>query len=388
MLDRKKIVILGATGSIGSDTLKVLREHHDSLELIGIAADKNFQKLALIAHEFSVPHVAIYDENAYDKARKSSCFPSETVLYGGMDGLNSLASLQNAHCIVMSIIGTLGLEPTLNAIRAGKAIALASKEILVLAGHLVIKTAQQCKVKIFPLDSEHSAIFQCLQGSRHKDVEKVILTASGGALRNWTSQAMRTVTPSEALRHPTWKMGPKITIDCATLANKGLEMIEAHWLFGVRADQIEVVVHPQSIVHSMVQFRDGVILAQMGPTSMTLPIQYSLLYPERKNSSLTPLDFTKNLKLEFEPPDYIRFPCLSLARQALNIGGSAPGVFNAANEVAVQAFLDNTLPLLKISAVIEKTLEIMPTSILNTMKEILELHEHARQCAIKALHVV
>ncbi|MDR2844551.1 MAG: 1-deoxy-D-xylulose-5-phosphate reductoisomerase, partial [Puniceicoccales bacterium] len=308
----KNIVLLGATGSIGDSTLKVARKHPDRIRIGAVAANSRFEPLAAIAREFSVPHVALFDRAAAAAARASGLFPQGTTIHEGPEGLIALATLESAQMVVMAVVGTLGLHPALAAIRAGKTLALASKEILVLAGKFVMAEAARVGVPILPLDSEHNAIFQCLHDAPHRHVDKLILTASGGRFRDATVEEMRTVTPAQALRHPNWDMGPKVTVDSSSMANKGLELIEARWLFDIPQERIEIVVHPQSLIHSMVQFIDGSILAQLSPPSMTFAIQHSLLYPDRAAGVVPTLDFSQVLRLDIRPPDYAKFPCLGL----------------------------------------------------------------------------
>jgi len=283
--------------------------------------------------------------------------------------------------VLVAVVGTAGLKPTLAAIEEGKDIGLASKEILVLAGKFIMAAAAKKNVRILPVDSEHNAIFQCLQGAEGRDVSRIILTASGGPFLDYTTEQMRSIEPADAIRHPNWSMGPKITIDSSTMANKSLEMVEAHWLFDIEPQKIEVVVHPQSIVHSMVEFIDGSILAQMSPPSMTFAIQHILLYPERAAAVQEPLDFSRSLQLDFQPPDLERFPCLKLGTEALAAGGSAPAVFNAANEVAVAAFLENRISYLGISEVVDKTLQNLSIFEPHKLEEVLEADASARHAA-------
>jgi 1-deoxy-D-xylulose-5-phosphate reductoisomerase len=350
-------VLLGATGSIGENTLRVLAAHRDRLELVAIAARANWQKLAAIARQFDVRHVGVCDEAAFAEARQNAgAFPAGTQLVGGVAGLSELAALPSADIVLVAVVGTTGLEPALTALRAGKDLALASKEILVLAGKFVIAEARAHGAKLLPVDSEHNAVFQCLEGHPHAGVRRVVLTASGGAFRDWPEERLARVTPADALKHPNWSMGPKITVDSATLANKGLELIEAQWLFGLQPTQCATVLHPQSIVHCLVEFTDGAMLAQLSPPSMTFPIQHALLHPERAPGVDSPLDFTKLLGLEFRPVDEGRFPMLRLAKETMAAGGVAPAVFNAANELAVAAFLDGRIPFLAIPRVVEQTL--------------------------------
>ena len=354
---RKRVVLLGATGSIGENTLRVLAAHRDKLELVGIAAHSKWEKLAAIARQFDVRHVGLFDDAAYSAARANlAAFPAGTHLVGGLSGLVELAQLPAADTVLVAVVGTTGLAPALAALAAGKDLALASKEILVLAGKFVVAAAKKSGAKILPVDSEHNAVFQCLEGHPHAGVRRIVLTASGGAFRDWPTERLAHVTPADALKHPNWSMGPKITVDSATLANKGLELIEAQCLFGLRPEQCTAVLHPQSIVHAFVEFTDGAMLAQLCPPSMTFPIQHALLHPVRAPGVDSALDFTKLLSLEFRPIDESRFPLLRLARESMAAAGVAPAIFNAANEVAVAAFLASKIPFLAIPRVVEHVL--------------------------------
>lgn len=384
-MSRKRIVLLGATGSIGENTLRVIRGNPDRLELIGIAACTRSRELAAIAAEFQVPWVALGNSDAANQAEQDGLFPADTKLLGGADGLTELATLADADIIVSAIVGTDGLLPTLAAIRLGKTIALASKEILVLAGSFVMAAARESGAMILPLDSEHNAIFQCIQGDPAHHVDRLILTASGGQFRNYSREQMRGVRKQDALCHPNWDMGPKITVDSSTMANKGLELIEARWLFNVEPSRIDVVVHPQSIVHSMVQFVDGSILAQLSPPSMTFAIQHTLLYPQRFSGVHQTLNFADALSLDFTPPDYTRFPCLRLAREAAETGGCAPAAFNAANEVAVEAFLNDQLTYIEIPTIIEQTLTQLHHPQPETLQDVLLADQQARE---QATHII
>jgi len=381
MSTRKRIVLLGATGSIGSSTLKVLENHSDRLELVGIAARSNVDGLAEIADKFGVRQVGLFDPAAGARAAADPRFKSGTVFYHGVDEVASLATLPDADLVVVAVVGTAGLKPTLAAIEAKKTIALASKEILVLAGEFVTRAARENQVLILPLDSEHNAIFQCLQGAHHRDVQRIILTASGGSFLDRPIETMDRVTPAEALNHPNWSMGDKITIDSATMANKGLELIEARWLFDLRSDSIDVVIHRQSFVHSMVEFVDGSILAQLSPPSMTFAIQHTLLFPDRATGTHPSLDFSTAMRLDFQPPDTSKFPCLTLARQALEGNGILPAAFNAANEVAVEAFVVGRIGFMKIPVIIEKTLEVIPNREPSRLDDVTEADKEARGIA-------
>jgi 1-deoxy-D-xylulose-5-phosphate reductoisomerase len=336
--ERKRVVILGATGSIGESALKVARDIPDRMEIVGLAANSNAKKLAAAANETRAQSVCLVDETKLDiLARELEYKPR---ILGGEEGLLEIARLTNSEMVLVAIVGTGGLRPALAAIDAGKDLAVASKEILVMAGEIVMREARENGVNVLPVDSEHNAIFQCLEGKSSSDVRRIILTASGGPFRETPRKDFDSITPEQALKHPTWNMGPKITIDSATLFNKGLEMIEAHWLFGVEMQHVEVVIHPQSIVHSMVEFADGSTLAQLSYSNMCFPIQYAVTWPDRVPNTLPPLDFSKLSSLEFFTPRYEDFPALNLARRAGEAGGTLPAVMNAANEVAVAGFLD------------------------------------------------
>jgi 1-deoxy-D-xylulose-5-phosphate reductoisomerase len=340
MMKRKRVVLLGATGSIGDSTLKVAHDIPERMEIVGLAANSNVEKLALAANRTRAPAICLVDEGKIDILRSKLDYQPK--IFAGENGLRDIARLEEADMVLIAIVGTAGLHPALDAIESGKDLAVASKEILVMAGEAVTSAAQKRGVKILPVDSEHNAIFQCLDG-RQSEVRRIILTASGGPFRETPSERLAHVTVDEALKHPTWNMGPKITIDSATLFNKGLEMIEAHWLFGVPMDRVEVVIHPQSIVHSMVEFADGSTLAQMSYSNMCFPIQYAVTWPDRVANTLPPLDFSALNKLEFEIPRYDDFPALNLARRAGETGGTLPAVMNASNEIAVAAFLNRQI---------------------------------------------
>lgn len=379
---KRRIVLLGATGSIGESTLRVITAHRDRLELVGIAAHGRHRRLAEIAREFGVRHVGLYDPAALAAAQDSAAFPAGTKFHGGAAGLSELAALPEADTVLVAVVGTTALEPTLAAIAARKTIALASKEILVLAGKFVMAAARASGSRLLPVDSEHNAAFQCLEGHRATDVRRLVLTASGGAFRDWPLAKLATVTPADALKHPNWAMGPKITVDSATLANKGLELIEAQWLFGLRADQCQAVLHAQSIMHCLVEFTDGSLLAQLCPPSMTFPIQHALLYPDRAPAATDPaLPLDKVFALDFRPVDETRYPCLRLAREAMTAGGTAPAVFNAANEVAVAAFLDQRVPFLAIPRIIGHTLATVKLIEPTALDQVLAVDAEARRVA-------
>jgi len=350
----KRVVILGATGSIGESALKVARDIPDRMEIVGLAANSNAEKLAAAANETRAQSVCLVDETKIDiLARELEYKPR---ILGGQEGLLEIARLTNADMVLVAIVGTGGLRPALAAIEAGKDLAVASKEILVMAGEIVTREARENDINVLPVDSEHNAIFQCLDGKSSLDIRRIILTASGGPFRETARKDFDSITPEQALKHPTWNMGPKITIDSATLFNKGLEMIEAHWLFGVEMKRVEVVIHPQSIVHSMVEFADSSTLAQLSYSNMCFPIQYAVTWPDRVPNTLPPLDFSKLSRLEFFTPRYEDFPALSLARRAGETGGTLPAVMNAANEVAVAGFLDRQVRFPDIWQIVEEVM--------------------------------
>ncbi len=353
-MKRKRVVVLGATGSIGESSLKVARDIPERMEIIGLAAKSNARKLAEQANAVRPEALCLVDESKLGEL--CARLEYKPKIFAGEDGLVEISCLTNTDMVLVAVIGTGGLRPALAAIEAGKDLAVASKEILVMAGEVVMGAAAKKGVQVLPVDSEHNAIFQCLDG-RESEVRRLILTASGGPFRNTPNEQFGSITREQALKHPTWNMGPKITIDSATLFNKGLEMIEAHWLFGVEMKRVEVVVHPQSIVHSMVEFADGSVLAQLSHSDMCFPIQYAVTWPERVPNSLPALDFGKLGKLEFATPRYDDFPALNLARRAGETGGTLPAVLNAANEVAVSAFLDDKIPFPKIWQTVAAVME-------------------------------
>ena len=353
----KHIAILGSTGSIGTQTLDVARAHADKLTVEVLTAGRNSQLLINQAREFKPNAVVIADESKYNEV-KSALADLDIKVWTGAKAIEDVVQMNTVDTVVTAMVGYAGLSSTIKAIEAGKNIALANKETLVVAGELITKLVAKHKVRVTPVDSEHSAIFQCLVGE--PDVEKLIITASGGPFRTKSIDELRTVTPQQALKHPNWNMGAKITIDSATMMNKGLEVIEAHWLFGIPYEQIEVTVHPQSIIHSMVQFIDGSVKAQMGLPDMKLPIQYALSYPDRWPSDFGRINFKSQQPLTFEAPDLEKFRCLALAYEALGKGGNMPAIMNAANEVAVDAFLKGRIGFLDIAETIGKTMQQMP----------------------------
>ena len=376
----KKITILGVTGSIGTQTLDVVRKETDNFAIVGISANTSYEKVISIMEEFRPQYVAMMDENACLKLKKyckenNNC----TEILQGLEGLNFISTLPEVDIVVTSVVGMIGLVPTMKAINAGKDIALANKETLVAAGALVMEAAKKNCVNILPVDSEHGAIFQCLQGNNLSDISKIILTASGGPFRGKTKEQLVDIQPEDALKHPKWDMGKKISIDSSTLMNKGLEVIEAHWLFGVDYEDIQVVVHPQSIVHSMVEYNDGSVIAQLSSTDMRLPIQYAINYPERNKAIINRLDFYNMANLTFEKPDTDTFKCLELAYKAGEMSGNMPAIMNAANEVAVELFLHKKIKYLDIENIIEKCMNTFKHNINPNLEEILEIDLRVRE---------
>ncbi|GAB2483612.1 1-deoxy-D-xylulose-5-phosphate reductoisomerase [Algoriphagus taiwanensis] len=355
MTQPKRIAILGSTGSIGTQTLDVIRQHPEDFEVEVLTAQNNCDLLISQALEFKPNAVVIGNEANYQKV-KEALIPQDIKVFAGQKAIAQVVEMDTIDVVLTALVGYSGLIPTVHAIKAGKQIALANKETLVVAGEIITALAKENGVNIYPVDSEHSAIFQCLVGEFHNPIEKIILTASGGPFRGKDRDYLQTVTREQALKHPNWDMGAKITIDSASLMNKGLEVIEAKWLFGLKTEQIEVVVHPQSIIHSLVQFEDGSIKAQLGPPDMRIPIQFALSYPHRLKSDFERFDFTKYPQLTFEQPDMKTFRNLQLAFDALAKGGNAPCVLNAANEIAVAAFLNREVGFLEMSDLIEETL--------------------------------
>lgn len=366
----KKIAILGSTGSIGTQTLDVIRAHSDELEVVALAAGSNKERLKEQIREFHPELVSLSDEKKAQELKEELAGEAVEVVCG-MDGLIEVAGIDSADVVVTAVVGMMGILPTMEAIRKGKDIALANKETLVTAGHLIIPMAREYGVSILPVDSEHSAIFQCLQGEPKKALDKILLTASGGPFRGKSAEFLETVTLEDALNHPNWSMGPKITIDSSTMVNKGLEVMEAKWLFGVDYSQIEVVIQPQSIIHSMVQYIDGAVIAQLGTPDMRVPIEYALFYPERRSLPGDRLDFSKLSQITFEKPDYKVFRGLSLAIEAGKTGGTMPTVFNAANERAVAKFLKGEIKYADIVRSIEKCMDAHKVSAHPDLEEIL-----------------
>lgn len=378
---RRKVLLLGSTGSIGASALKVARAMPERMEIVGLAAQRSVEALAQQVRESGVRLVAVTDPEAARQAR--GLMPAGVEVFDGADGLVRLVRASDADLVLVAIVGTAGLAPALEGIERGKDLAVASKEILVMAGEAVMTAAQRRNVRVLPVDSEHNAIFQCLEGRRPGDVRRLLLTASGGPFRRTPAADLEDVTVEQALRHPTWSMGRKITIDSATLFNKGLEMIEAHWLFGVGMSRIEVVVHPESIVHSMVEFIDNSVLAQLSHSDMCFPIQYAVTWPDRVPNELAPLDFAKLGALHFEAPRDAVFPALRLAREAGETGGTLPAVLNAANEVAVDAFLHRGIRFPEIWRLVERVMERHAVVSHPSLEELIEADGWARREAAR-----
>ena len=372
----KNVVLLGSTGSIGTSTIKVAEDLRGHIRLVGLGAGNNVELLQEQADRFQPEAISITDPTKAEQLRAR-----HKQVYSGPEGLIKLATLPSANIVLIAIVGTAGLKPALAAIRAGKDIAVASKEILVMAGEIVMREAAQHGVRVLAVDSEHSAIFQCLDGKPVSSVRRLLLTASGGPFRNTPKDEFPKITVERALKHPSWVMGKKITIDSATLFNKGLEMIEARWLFGIEMNRVDVVIHPQSVIHSMVEFVDGSIIAQLSTPDMCLPIQYALTYPERIGSQRVQTDFARIGSLTFEQPDFDRFPAPKLARRAGEIGGTLPAVLNAANEVAVEAFCARKITFDQIPSLVARTMDRHQTISHPTLDQILEADAWARASA-------
>jgi 1-deoxy-D-xylulose-5-phosphate reductoisomerase len=377
----KKVVLLGSTGSIGTSTVKVANDLPDRIQLVGLAAGNNADLLIEQARQHQPEAICINNPARADELR--NFFGVTTQVYSGNEGLIKMATLPSADIVLIAIVGTAGLKPALAAIRAGKDIAIASKEILVMAGETVMSEARRYGVRVLAVDSEHSAIFQCLDGKPSSSVRKLWLTASGGPFRNTPKEEFPGITVERALKHPSWVMGRKITIDSATLFNKGLEMIEARWLFDIGIERVGVLVHPQSIVHSMVEFVDGALLAQLSTPDMCLPIQYALTYPDRAPSGRVQTDFAKLGSLTFEEPDAERFPSLTLARRAGEAGGTLPSVLNAANEMAVEAFVNGKISFPQITETVRRAMDAHRVVDHPTLEQILEADAWARREALK-----
>lgn len=372
----KKVAILGSTGSIGTQSVEVCEKH--GLEITALAAHSSIELLEKQARKFKPKYVGIYREDKY-KELKERLADTEIKVLCGMEGLCEIAAMKDNDIVLNSVVGMVGLLPTLTAIEAGKDIALANKETLVAGGTLVTALAKKMGVTIYPVDSEHSAIFQCLQGNKREQLNKIILTASGGPFYGYSYEQLKSVTKADALKHPNWDMGNKITIDSATLMNKGLEFIEAKWLFDLDPDQIEIVVHRQSVIHSAVEYKDFAVIAQLGVPDMKIPIQYSLLYPERVECPTKPLSLTDYGTLTFDKPDYETFKCLSAAIEAISRGGAYPCLVNSANEEAVRAFLNNEIQFIKIGEIVSSILDKFPKTEISSYEEVVAADKLARE---------
>ena len=379
---RKKIVILGSTGSIGQQTLEVIRKYSNEFEVVGLSGWENTTFLKEQISFFKPKIAVVKNEYIARKLKKDLDNSIDIKLLWGTEGLIKISTLEEVDIIVVAITGIASLIPTFEAVKKGKKIALASKEAMVVAGELLVKEARLRNAKILPIDSEHSAILQCLKNEQKDSVEKIILTASGGALYNLTESSLKNVSIEDALNHPTWKMGKKVTIDSATLMNKGLEVIEAKWFFNIPANKIEILIHPQSYVHSMVQFIDGTILAQIGDHDMRIPIQYALFYPNRTINNFSRLELSKVGQLTFKKPNFDKFPCIKLAYQALELGGTMPAVLNGANEIAVDAFLNSKISFSEIPIIIQNTMKEHKPKYNPNISDILDADYWARERAL------
>lgn len=383
----KQICILGSTGSIGTQALEVISQHADRYEVYALTANNRVELLAQQARQFNPAAVVVANEDRYDELKSLLSDRPDIKVYAGRQALNDIVEAEPIDMVLTAMVGFSGLEPTIHAIRARKKICLANKETLVVAGELICQLAQENRVPILPVDSEHSAIFQCLVGEGDNEVEKILLTCSGGPFRTMTADQLANVTAADALRHPTWDMGAKITIDSATLMNKGFEVMEAKWLFGVPAEQIEVLIHPQSIVHSAVQFIDGSVKAQLGVPDMKLPIQYAFSFPERLHLNEKRLDLFKSRSLEFFEPDTSKFRCLALAYEAIQRGGNMPCILNAANEVVNEAFRRDKCSFPQMADIISETMQRTPFSANPTLETYLETDAEARRIAKNLLNI-
>lgn len=379
-MKQKKLVILGSTGSIGEQALDIVREHSDRFDVLAISCNSSWEKMAKQVNEFKPKYALLCQPDGIESFRDQINAGGTKVL-AGKDDLTELATLEEADIILNSLVGFAGFEPTLKALKAGKKVALANKESLVVGGEIIDDIICDDRSQLIPVDSEHSAMLQCLVGEPLEKIEKLVITASGGPFRTWTKKQMEEITVSDALDHPNWSMGAKITIDSATMMNKGLEIIEAHWLFDIPLSKIEAVVHPQSVIHSVVTFTDGSSKAQLGPPTMKVPILYALTYPDRIDFDAPRLDWKSAFDLTFEPVDFDRFPCLRLAMESIKKGGLAPAILNAANEIAVERFLNQEITFMKIPGIIERCLEKLNKSDVITLESLKSIDKQARQLA-------
>ena len=380
-MEPKNIVILGSTGSIGEQALEVIREHPDRFNILALSCNSSWEQLAEQVEEFKPAYAAVGDEQ-YLSALRERLGDQETEILAGQQQLVELARLDEADVILNSLVGYAGFEPTIEALKAGKKVALANKESLVVGGELINGLLEGNREHLIPVDSEHSAMLQCLVGEPLERIEKLVITASGGPFRTWSKEQMKDITVEDALEHPNWSMGSKITIDSATMMNKGLEIIEAHWLFDMPLEKIEAVVHPQSVIHSVVTFTDGSSKAQLGPPTMKVPILYALTYPDRLELDAPRLDWEQAFDLNFEPVDYNRFPCMKLALEAVNEGGLAPAILNAANEVAVRRFLNEEITYIQIPQIIARCLETLNNSASITLDSLKNIDQETRNLAL------
>jgi len=379
-LKYQKLTLLGSTGSIGTQTLDIVRQHADRLGIEALSANSNWKELARQINEFR-PKMAVLCNENYRRELEDAVHHRDTKLLFGEEYLKELATLPESDTILNSLVGFVGFIPTVKALKAGKKVALANKESLVVGGEIITDLIKNSRDQLVPIDSEHSAMLQCLVGESPERIEKIVITASGGPFRTWSAEQMKQITVEEALNHPNWSMGAKITVDSATMMNKGLEIIETHWLFDVPLQKIEAVVHPQSVIHSMITFVDGSSKAQLGPPNMKVPIQYALTYPDRMELEVARMDWTKTLDLTFEPVDYAKFPCLKLAREALETGGSAPAVLNASNEIAVKRFLNGEIAYIDIANIVESSLTQINSNSKLTIESLQEIDQETRKLA-------
>lgn len=379
-LKEQNLVILGSTGSIGEQALDIVDEHADRFNVLALSCNTNWRKLAEQVDRFHPRYALLCDADHLEEFNAALTTDVEILI--GTDALGDLASLEDADVILNSLVGFSGFEPTCKALKAGKKVALANKESLVVGGAIINRLLKEYNGQLVPVDSEHSAMLQCLVGESSESISKLIITASGGPFREWSAEQMKDITVKDALNHPNWSMGSKITIDSATMMNKGLEIIEAHWLFDLPLSKIEAVVHPQSIVHSVIEFVDGSSKAQLGPPTMKVPILYALTYPDRIPLEAPTLNWKKAFDLNFEPVDYEKFPCIKLAMEAIEEGGFKPAVLNAANEIAVERFLNEEIPYIGISRIIETCLERLHSKVELTIQSLKEIDQEARELAL------
>ena len=380
-MEKQKIAILGSTGSIGTQALDIVRQHSTKFEIVLLSANSNVHKLIKQVQEFKPTHAVICDETCYEKL-KTNTLP-ETKIYSGNDILNELVKIEEIDIVLNSLVGFAGFQPTFNALKSNKRVALANKESLVVGGKLITSELKNSDSELIPVDSEHSAMLQCIVGEQKQSIEKIVITASGGPFRDFSLQQMNSITVEQALKHPNWSMGAKITIDSSTMMNKGLEIIEAHWLFDLPIDKIEPVIHPQSIIHSIVTYEDGSSKAQLGPPDMKVPIIYALTYPQRLALHTPRMDWSMAHKLSFFPVDFTKFPCIKLAMDSLEQGDLAPAILNAANEVAVHRFLNKEIDYISIPKIVEKSLEKLTDSTEISLNNLINIDKETREYAFR-----